>query len=180
MINSIPCVILSLLLYPVTSGAGELSQLTDGPRYALSLQDTEGRQRTLDEFRGQVLMIHFWASWCTPCIQEMPGLLHLRDAMRGYPLTVVGINVGETELRAKTAARRLGLDFPVLLDRDSRIFEAWSLGVLPSTYILDGNGQARYLVRGPMDWERDDILNTLKDLAQPSPGVSSANRQPHH
>jgi len=158
--------ILTLFLFAPAVQAGELSQVPDGPRHELGLKDAQGHQRSLDEFRGEVVLINFWASWCTPCVQEMPSLLRLQKSLRGYPFRVVGINVAEGERRAQAAAARLGLDFPVLLDPDSRVFKAWGGEVLPTTYILDGSGKARYVAQGPLDWDRVDIQHMLEDLMQ--------------
>ncbi len=106
----------------------------------------------------------FWASWCSPCIEEMPGIQRLATTMSDQPFTVIGVNVGEGERRAKAAAARLGIGFPVLLDRDSTVFKAWGADVLPTAYLLDRSGQIRYIARGPVEWDRDDIIGMLKQM----------------
>lgn len=147
------------------ASAGELSEVTAAPPPDFSLPDLEGQPRRLDEFNGKVVLVTFWASWCSPCIQEMPSIQRLAEAMADQPFTAVGVNVGEGERRVQTSIKRLGIDFPVLLDKDSATFEAWGADVLPTGYVLDRNGRARYVARGPLEWHRDDIIGMLKQLA---------------
>jgi thiol-disulfide isomerase/thioredoxin len=158
---------LSLLwLCPLAVPAGELSEVPDGPRLELTLPDLAGQQRSLVEFEGKVLLVNFWASWCTPCIEEMPSIQRLTEAMHEKPFAVIGVNVAEPVLRVRTAARRLRLGFPVLLDKDSAVFKAWGATVLPTAYVLDGSGRVRYVGRGPLEWDRADIIDMLGGLAE--------------
>ena len=164
-VQAIVSALLAAALTPRTACAGELAAIDDAPAYKqVALRDTDGQLRDLSEFRGELLIVHFWASWCTPCIEEMPAIQRLQKALNGYPSVLVSINVGEAERRVQTASRRLGITFPVLLDHDSQVFDAWGGEVLPTTYILDADGRMRYVAQGPLDWERPDVLNILKDL----------------
>lgn len=161
---------LSLLwLCPLTAFAGELSKIPEGPQLSLSLPDLAGEQRSLEEFSGRVVLVNFWASWCSPCIKEMPSIHRLIEAMRDKPFAVIGVNVAEPALRARTAAGRLHLGFPVLLDTDSTVFKGWGATILPTTYILDGEGRVRYIGRGPMEWDRPDLIDTLVQLGEEPP-----------
>jgi hypothetical protein len=83
----------------------------------------------------------------------MPSIQRLADAMRGRPFVVVTVNVGEGELRAKAMVERLGLGLPVLLDKDSAVFDRWQATVLPTTYLLDAAGVPRFVGRGPLEWD---------------------------
>jgi len=174
--TGIPLLVL-LWLAPLSALTGELSALSVDRLPEFTLADLSGEPRSLNDFAGKVVLVNFWASWCAPCIQEMPTLIRLQDAMRGYPFTVVGINVAEGERRVQTAVKRLGLNFPVLLDRESRVFKAWGGVVLPTAYILDRNGRGRYLTQGPLDWDRVDIQETLKDLLRQSADLPATQRE---
>lgn len=149
--------------------AGELSPVSSAAPVELVLPDLDGQERGLDELRGKVVLVNFWASWCTPCLEEMPSIQRLGDALREKPFIVVGVNVGEAELRVKAIARRLGIAFPVLLDRDSAVFERWGATVLPTTYLLDGAGVVRYVGRGPLEWDSNEILDLIDGLVNGSP-----------
>ena len=95
----------------------------------------------------------------------MPTIRRLSEAMADQPFAVVGVNVGEGQRRVRSAAGRLGIAFPVLLDRDSATFKAWGADVLPTAYVLDGIGRVHYIARGPLVWDRGDIIEELKHLA---------------
>jgi thiol-disulfide isomerase/thioredoxin len=162
-------VLILLVLYPLSSPAGELSEVAVALRLELNLPDLSGQQRNLDEFAGKVLLVNFWASWCTPCIQEMPSILRLVEAMGETPFAVIGVNVGEAERRVQATAKRLEIDFPVLLDKDSAVFNGWGATVLPTAYVLDRSGRVRYVGRGPLEWDRVDIIDMLVQLAEQPP-----------
>ncbi|MGB5831804.1 MAG: TlpA disulfide reductase family protein [Thiohalocapsa sp.] len=130
----------------------------------LRLPDLDGRERNLDQFAGQVILVNYWASWCKPCIDEMPSIQRLAKQMDGRQFAVVGVNVAESTLKVRSMVKRLRIDFPVLLDRDSAVFRAWNAGVLPTSYLLDGNGVVRYLARGPREWDSDEIIGLIGDL----------------
>ena len=158
--------LLILGLYPPNSAAGQLSEVAVGPRLELNLPDLSGQQRNLGEFAGKVLLVNFWASWCRPCIEELPGIRRLMEAMAGMPFAVIGVNVGEAERRVQATVRRLRMQFPILLDKDSTTFKGWGANVLPTAYVFDGGGKLRYLGRGPVEWDRDDIIELLMQLAE--------------
>jgi thiol-disulfide isomerase/thioredoxin len=139
----------------------------------LRLPDVDGRLHDIEELRGKVVLVNFWASWCTPCIQEMPSIQRLADAMRDKPFAVLGVNVGEGERRAKTMAKRLEIGFPVLLDKDSTAFRLWRANVLPTTYLVDKQGVIRYVGRGPLEWDGAEILDLLEPLTATNPTAAT-------
>ena len=158
-------ILLVLGFYPLSGPAGELSEVTVVSPLELDLPDLYAQQRNLDEFSGKVLLVNFWASWCIPCLEEMPGIRRLAAAMHDHPFAVIGVNVGETQRRAQAAAKRFDIDFTILLDKDSAVFKGWSATVLPTTYVLDRSGRVRYIGQGPMEWDRVDIIEMLGELA---------------
>ncbi len=160
--------LVSLSLVPGPAAAGELSPARAPKHVELRLPDLEGRQRQLDEYRGQVVLVNFWASWCTPCVTEMPSLQRLAEAMRGKPFAVIGVNVAEGQGRAQMAARQMGVGFPVLLDEDSAVFNRWGVTVLPTTYLLDRDGVVRYLGRGPLEWDGAEAIGIIETLLEPA------------
>ncbi len=158
--------LLSLLGFsPFPAAAGELSEVPAVPSPGLSLPDLAGQPRSLNEFAGKVLLVTFWASWCRPCIEELPGIQRLAEALRGKPFAVIGVNVGEGERRVQATVKRQGMEFPILLDRNSTAFTSWGANVLPTAYVLDGRGRIRYIGRGPVEWDRHDIVAALEQLA---------------
>ena len=144
--------------------SGELSQLPHTRTVDLRLPDLTGGQRSLSEFAGKWVLINFWASWCTPCIAEMPSIQRLAKQMADKPFAVIGVNVAESQRRVQRTAARLGLEFPILLDEDSAVFDGWGATVLPTTYLLDGAGRMRYIGRGPLEWDGVEVVTLIQEL----------------
>ena len=147
--------------------AGELSSTTGAAPVRLRLPDLTGRQRGLDDFRGKVVLVNFWASWCTPCVTEMPSIQRLAATLEGEPFAVVGVNVSESKLRVRTMAQRLGLDFPILLDEEGETFKSWGATILPTTYVLDRDGVPRFVGRGPLAWDESPARDFVEGLLHP-------------
>jgi thiol-disulfide isomerase/thioredoxin len=160
---------LILGLYPLGSPAGELSEVPVALPLELHLPDLSARQRNLDEFDGKVLLVNFWASWCTPCIEEIPSIQRLAKSMHDSAFAVIGVNVGEAQRRVRATAKRLEIDFTVLLDKDSAVFKGWGATVLPTAYVLDRSGRVHYISQGPLEWDRVDIVDMLRKLAAQRP-----------
>jgi len=160
---------LVLYLSPLSGVAGELSEVTAPSRPELILPDMSGQPRNLGEFADKVLLINFWASWCTPCLEEMPGIRRLIEAMHDKPFAVIGVNVGEAQRRVQATLKRFEIDFTVLLDKDSAVFKGWGATVLPTAYVLDRSGRLRYIGRGPLEWDRADLVDMLGKLAEQPP-----------
>ena len=167
---------LSLPLGAASAG-GDFSAVPAAAPVELRLPDLDGRDRSLDEFRGKVVLVNFWASWCTPCITEMPSIQRLADTLRDRPFAVIGVNVAEAPLRVRAMVQRLGIAFPVLLDRDSAVFNGWGARVLPTTYVLDGEGVVRYLGRGPLEWDGEAIAGPLRELVDAQSTDAAAGPQ---
>ena len=175
--NGLIAATLTCLLWPAAAPGGELAPSPEQARHELRLPDLDGRTVSLDQYRGKVVLVNFWASWCTPCVEEMPDLMRLQTAMRDLPFQMIGVNVAENPRRVRTAARRMKLAFPVLLDRDSATFDAWGAEILPTSYVLDATGRRRYRVIGPLDWDDPDIVDTLRVLATTAAQRASAASQ---
>jgi peroxiredoxin len=139
----------------------------------LRLPAISGQTVDLADFAGRAVLVNFWASWCTPCIEEMPSIRRLSEVMRDRPFSVLAVNVGEVPLRARTAAQRLRLTFPVALDQDGAVFGTWQATVLPTTYILDGDGVIRYVARGPVEWDSEQVVRLLEGLTGKAARVAS-------
>ncbi len=100
----------------------------------------------------------------------MPSIQRLAERMDGRPFAVFGVNVGEPRLRVQSMVDRLNVRFPVLLDRESAVFAEWEVSVLPSTYVLDRVGVPRYLGRGALEWDADEIVELVGGLMDSGSG----------
>jgi len=153
-----------LLGGPAGAQEVELPAWTGGPTPSLALPDLDGRLQDLAHYRGKVLVVNFWATWCAPCREELPSLERLRDALRGRPFEVLAVNVAEGESRVKRFLADVPLRLPVLLDRNGEAQRAWRVRGLPATFLLDREGAIRSWYLGELDWAQPGILRAVESL----------------
>jgi peroxiredoxin len=130
----------------------------------LELADVDGKVHRLADYRGKVVLLNFWATWCAPCREEMPSIERLRVALAGKPFVVLAVNVGESAEKAREFAATMPLGFPLLLDRDIRASRAWGARVLPATYLIGPDGVARFSYFGELDWAKADVRAVVEKL----------------
>jgi len=155
-----------LMLGPATTGMGaERGMLKIGdPPPRFSLQDTEGRTVTAPgAFAGNTVVVHFWADWCTYCLEEMPVLDKLYRQYRKQGLMVYAVNVGQGLDAARAYVSRVKITYPVLLDTDGRTAQAYGVLGLPRTFFIDRKGNIKYKLLGEASGEtlRKLVVNTL-------------------
>ncbi len=148
----------------------ELKPWAGGPAPALGLKDLEGAAQPLQAYRGKVVVLNFWATWCEPCRDEMPSLNKLKHSFDGKPVVVLGVNVGEGEGRIKAFLDKVPVEFPVLLDRDAAASRVWKVRMLPATFILDREGRIRYSHAGERDWDAPDVRTKVTALLDAKSG----------
>ena len=134
------------------SAAGELKPWTGGTTPPLVLKDLQGATHDLANYRGKVVLVNFWATWCAPCRDEMPSMQHLKRKLAGRPFEVLAINLAESENKVSDFLRRYPLDFTILLDRNSEARRDWKVKVLPTSFVIGPDGRIRYSVVGELDW----------------------------
>jgi peroxiredoxin len=113
-----------------------------------TLRTMGGPNLRLQEQRGHVVMVNFWATWCGPCRQEMPQLNKLYEKYRDSGFVLLGVNVDDDTRNAAEVASKLGLKFPVLLDTDKVVSHLYDLRTMPSTVLIDRDGKVRYVHPG--------------------------------
>jgi cytochrome c biogenesis protein CcmG/thiol:disulfide interchange protein DsbE len=157
----------ALLTYGLVSteagqDAGQSSRLSVGqPAPPLSLPRLEGGgQASLADFRGQVVVLNFWASWCEPCRDESPLLQRWHERLRRSGGTVVGVDVLDVSSDARAFAARYGLRYPLLRDRDGESLRQFEVAGQPWTFVLDRSGRIAAVRRGPVDerFMRTEVL----------------------
>jgi len=102
----------------------------------------------LSEYKGKVIMLNFWASWCGPCRQEMPPLEHLYRQYRGLGFVIIGVNVDETLEPAQKMVQKLGVSYPNVFDSDKNISRGYRVNTMPMTVIIDDKGKIRHVHHG--------------------------------
>jgi peroxiredoxin len=146
----------------------------------LALPDLDGTTQDLGAYRGHVVMLNFWADWCPPCIKEIPSLHRAWIMMRAAGVELLTVHVGGTARSVRQFMQDRGLKFPVLLDADAQAFKAWPTMGLPSTFVLDADGNLVLGAAGAREWDSremmDPILALLKGKSS-RPGQSPNSRR---
>ena len=131
---------------------------------AIKLRDTQGNIISKPGFKGKVTVINFWATWCPPCIREIPSLNRLKQKMQGMPFELISINYAEEEASIKDFMRQVHVNFPVLLDHDGAFAQRWKVISYPSTFIIDPEGNIRYGVNAAIEWDNPEVIARIKSL----------------
>lgn len=118
------------------------------PAPDFTLKSRGGENIKLSELRGEVVMINFWASWCGPCRQEMPALNELYQRYNPLGFTILGVNVEQDPRKAEALLREIPVDFPILFDTENQVTELYKVVAMPSTVLVDRNGQVRFVHKG--------------------------------
>ena len=140
------------LAWATTACAADFKPWPGGPTPALELQDLQGRTHRLADYRGRVVLVNFWATWCEPCRDEMPSMDRLRASLAGQPFEILAVNLAEPLSRMERFLEKMPLNFPVLRDRDETTAKAWRARGLPASYLVDKDGKVRWAVVGELDW----------------------------
>ena len=135
----------------------------NGP-FPIKLKDIDGKTVSKDDFTGQVTVVNFWATWCPPCIEEIPSLNRLRKKMTGSHFELISINYAEDEKAIREFMKNVNVEFPVLLDRDGNFARKWNVITYPSTFIIDVNGKIKYGVNAAIKWDDPEVIQKINSL----------------
>src|SRR3954462_1074775 len=140
------------LAVSVAAQAGPLKPWTGGRPPALELADLDGGMHRLADYKGKVVLVNFWATWCEPCRAEMPSIDGLRSAMEGKPFQVLAVNLAEPVSRIEKFIGMMPLNFPLLRDRDGAVAKAWKARLLPASFLIGRDGRIKDVAHGELAW----------------------------
>ena len=129
-----------------------------------TLKDLTGVDYTLDQLQGQVVLVNFWASWCPPCIEEMPSMNHIYQRYREQGLEILGINFQEQPEQIGDFLKQVQVDFPVLFDEAGSVAHQWNVFSMPTSFLVDRSGKVRYSVSRSIHWDLPENIATLDQL----------------
>ncbi len=149
---------------------------TDTPDHPF--QGPDGQERTLADFQGRIVLVNFWATWCPPCVKEMPSLNTLQETLGGDDFTVVAFSleapigtVGSDErIKSFLAENSLNALPPYRAHDPQQTFNAFRLGALPTSLVLGPDGQTIGTLEGPADWASPDAVALFRYLIDNQPG----------
>ncbi|MGB6308334.1 MAG: TlpA disulfide reductase family protein [Steroidobacteraceae bacterium] len=135
-----------------------------GPAPAFTLTTLTGAPGALSQYKGQVVMVNFWATWCGPCQQEMPLLDQMYKKYKPAGFTLIGVNVDKEAPPVKELMARKPVSFPVLLDPANQVSKAYHVDEMPSSVIIDRKGEIRYIHRGYKPGDENEYQDRIRQL----------------
>lgn len=130
-----------------------------------TLKNLQGKTVDLSSFRGQVVLVNFWATWCPPCLQEMPSMEKLQTLMAGEKFVMLAINVEEDgEDNVRHFLKGNPHSFPILLDSEAEVQELYGVYRFPETFVVGKDGIITDHIIGAIDWAAEDTVKYFKKL----------------
>ncbi len=153
---------LLITVFAATSLASSGLEGQAAPDFAL--KSATGENLRLSEYRGDVVMINFWATWCGPCRQEMPLLDELYTRYERVGFSLLGVNIDDDSRRAMQMIEDLGVSFPVLFDARKEVSELYEVEAMPVTVLVDRDGNVRHVHHGYKPGYEDKYLDQVRSL----------------
>lgn len=150
-------------LLAVTTAHGEAM---NEPAPDFTLKSRQGENLRLEDFRGEVVMLNFWASWCGPCRQEMPLMDDIYSKYKDLGFTVLAVNVDENAEDAHRFLAKVPVSYPILYDPESQVSELYSVQAMPTTVMIDRDGNARFLHHGYQAGYEDEYEKQIRQLVR--------------
>ncbi|UCB51321.1 MAG: TlpA family protein disulfide reductase [Deltaproteobacteria bacterium] len=166
MVVAIPIILITLK--EKDSGSRFKIPLQEGnPAPDFTFPDLDGRQVSLSDFRGKVVLVNIWATWCPPCRDEMPSMQKLYERFKGEHFEILAVSI-DADGREAVAPfmQQMNLTFPALLDPEGKIRSLYAITGVPESFIIDKNGILVQRVIGPLDWATPKLFNFFKNLLQ--------------
>jgi peroxiredoxin len=143
-----------------------------------TLPGIDGQPVSLQQYRGKVVFLNFWATWCIPCREEMPGLEQLHQKYQSDGLAVLAIDLKESAEQVKTFFQKHGLSFPSLLDQQGSVFRDYLVVGMPTTYLIGRDGQLLARGIGGRDWTRAEAQELIRTLMKKGLAGASVKGEP--
>ena len=145
------------------------------PAPDFSLPDLTGQQVRLSDFRGKIIFLNVWATWCPPCRDEMPSMERLHRRMQGKDFVMLAVSQDQDgPAVVKAFVQQEGLTFPVLLDREGLVSTRYGVTGYPETFVIDRDGRVIQHIIGPEDWESEEAYRYFTRLLENPAGTTQS------
>lgn len=128
-----------------------------------TVQDSD-RKVNLDQFKGQILVLNFWATWCPPCVEELPSLEVMQERMRSHGVVVLGVSIDVDNNAYHRFIKERGVNFLTIRDPEQKVAQLYGTSGWPETYIIDRQGVIRRKFIGAVEWNSPEVLQFLSKL----------------
>lgn len=171
MMRNFTSVLLTALLLAVGTGAqAELQSLTPIPNTPMApdftLDDLNGDAHSLSDYRGRVVILNFWATWCPPCRREMPSMERAWQQLKKHDVVMLAVDVGEDLDTVYTFLADYPVSFPLLLDEQAEVVRKFPVRGLPTSYVIDPEGRLVYQAIGGREWDEPELLEKVRALRE--------------
>jgi peroxiredoxin len=165
---------------PLFATLGILRPVEQSEALDFALPDLEGRPVRLREFRGKLVLLNFWATWCTPCLHEMPSMERLYQTFKQTPFVLLAVSTDRQGAQAAGPfVENLKLTFPVLLDSAAEVSRHYGVRGLPTSYLIDPDGRIIGAAIGGRDWSRTEAKALIAGLLRQAPALIDDPSQAH-
>ncbi|WP_299877691.1 peroxiredoxin [uncultured Cocleimonas sp.] len=179
---SIAAIVLLLSSFVISSSAFsapdidliELKHKPPAPDFVLP--DMQNKAHSLSDYLGKPVIVTFWATWCPPCIKELPSFNRAWAKLKDEGIVVLGININEDIETIESFKLQYPIDFTILRDEASEQIENWNMTGLPTTFIVDAEGRVVYQAMGEREWDNDNIINKVRALKRKNKQIKTAKR----
>lgn len=137
---------------------------TAAPEFTLA--DLEGREVSLKDYRGKIVFLNFWATWCPPCRNEMPSMEKLYQQLDGRAFAMLAVDLQESSSQVQRFVEDAGFSFSVLLDTSGRTGASYQVSGIPTTYIIDKEGNVLAHTVGGREWNTPEMISLFSDLTE--------------
>ena len=159
-------VLVTIALLSLSAWSAEFRSYEPPVSVELKLEDVDGSPHTLADYRGQVVLVNFWATWCPPCIAEMPALERLRHRLAPLGFEILAVNMGEQEQPIRNFMGKIPTSFPILLDVKGKAARDWTVFALPTTFLVNAEGLVTHELTGTTDWDESAATNIIESALQ--------------
>lgn len=128
------------------------------------LEDDQGVGFSLDDYRGKLVLLNFWATWCAPCVQEIPSLNQTYEQFKSDGFVVLAVSIDEDKDQYRDFLANAGVTFPTARDPERDVSARYGSSKYPESYLIDGEGKVLRKYVGAEDWSRPEIVNYLGSL----------------
>ena len=157
--------VLVLISSLAMAGAAKLKVFKGSPQTpALVLKDLNGKTHDLKQYKNQVVLVQFWATYCTPCRKEMPSMNRLQQKLKGKPFKILAVDMAEEKDEVMAFVKQVKPEFTILLDPEGASIQQWKVFAAPANFIIGKDGKIKYTLYGGVEWDSKEIVDALIKL----------------
>ncbi len=155
--------LIGVVVYTMMPASAAELKPYEGATPALKLNSLQGTAVDLEQFKGKLVMVQFWATYCTPCRVEMPSMNRLQSKL-GENFVILAVDMGEGVDEVQQFVDEVKPEFTILMDEDGSALAEWKVFAAPATFIVDPAGKIQYTMFGATEWDAEEMVEQLKSL----------------